>query len=81
MALIPDNVRTHESTEGIERRFGIAQDGRPTQAQLKEQAALRSAISAVAVRLNQNVADSRSKSLALTSLEEALMWAGKAIFE
>ena len=32
------------------------------------------------IDLNADVEDSREKSLALTALEEALMWAGKAIF-
>lgn len=30
--------------------------------------------------IDENVENSREKSLALTHLEEALMWAGKAIF-
>ncbi|MGX5772684.1 Acb2/Tad1 domain-containing protein [Microbacterium trichothecenolyticum] len=30
--------------------------------------------------MNHDIADGRAKSLALTALEEALMWTGKAIF-
>lgn len=38
------------------------------------------AITAAAEQLNQ-LPDSRYKSLALTALEEALMWANKAVFQ
>ena len=61
-------------------RFVIAQDGKPSVEQLDLQAELRVKIAEVADRLNWAAADSREKSLAITHLEEALMWAGKAIF-
>lgn len=80
MALIPDNVRTREDGDDIRRRFGIAQDGKPTKEQLDYQQTLRYDICTIATHLNEDVADSREKSLAITKLEEALMWAGKAIF-
>ena len=81
MALIPDNVRTRESEEDVRERFGIAQESKPTEAQLREQIAVKNNIADIAVLINQNVADGREKSLALTHLEEALMWTGKAIFK
>lgn len=80
MALIPNNVPTREDAADVRARFGIAQDSRPTAAQLDYQATVRARIADLAVDLNADVEDSREKSLALTALEEALMWAGKAIF-
>ena len=81
MALINTPSFARESIPNLQARFGIAQDGVPSPEQLKEQALTRDAIVKVALRLNQYVEDSREKSLALTALEEALMWAGKAIFK
>lgn len=69
-----------ETRSDVMRRFGIAQDGRPSQEQLDVQADIRNMIAEVAADINSDIADSREKSLALTHLEEALMWAGKAIF-
>lgn len=62
-------------------RFSIAQDGpKPSPAQLANQAHVREAIESAATRLEGASSPSREQSLALTKLEEALMWAGKAIF-
>lgn len=77
--------RTTEEQNALNKRFGIAQDA-PTidpadrEAQLNSQRDIREKIAAAALILDIDVADSREKSLALTKLEEALMWAGKAIF-
>lgn len=81
MALVPNNVPTDLDADDVKARFGIAQEGRPTEAQLEEQAVVKQAVTALAIRINENVADSRAKSIALTHLEDALMWAGKAIFQ
>lgn len=81
MALLMDNAPTQLSDEDVLSRFGIAQDGKPTEAQLREQAVLREDFASLAIRINKNVADGREKSEALTLLEDALMWAGKAIFK
>jgi hypothetical protein len=81
MALIPDNVPVRESDGDIAARFGIAQDSKPTEAQLEYQRDIRSVFSGLAQRINADVSDSREKSLALTALEEALLWTGKAIFK
>lgn len=80
MALIPDNVPTRLSAEDVAARFGIAQHGKPTDAQLAYQADIAVVFSGLAQRINTDVADSRAKSEALTVLEDALMWTGKAIF-
>lgn len=80
MALLPNNAPTREDATDIRARFLIAQDGRPTQPQLDYQADLRAVFAGLAVRINEDVEDSREKSLAITALEEALMWTGKAIF-
>ena len=80
MALVPNGYDPRESSEQIEARFGIAQDSKPTEEQLKFQRDLRAIIGGAATLLNAKVEDSREKSLAITHLEEALMWAGKAIF-
>lgn len=78
MPLMPEGQKPREDV--IATRFLIAQDGKPSEAQLKFQADLKTDIAEIADHLNYKVADSREKSLALTHLEEALMWAGKAIF-
>lgn len=44
------------------------------------QEAARKAILQAATIIDIEIADSREKSLALTSLEEALLWVGKAVF-
>jgi len=63
-------------------RFQIAQDGaKPSDAQLANQNHVREAIASAAARIEGASAPSREQSLALTKLEEALMWAGKAIFQ
>lgn len=72
--------RTSDEQNALIRRFVIAQDSAPTQAQLDLQAELKQKVLQVATDLDVGVADSREKSVALTKLEEALMWAGKAIF-
>lgn len=70
-----------EGIHDIEMRFLIAQDGgKPDELELHTQRQLREKIADAAFYLNANVEDGREKSLALTKLEEALMWAGKAIF-
>lgn len=62
-------------------RFAIAQDGpAPTAEQLAIQRGIRTSIATVADELVRVTSPSREQSLALTKLEEALMWAGKAIF-
>lgn len=78
MALSTTNPR--ETEEQISGRFIIAQDSKPSQEQLDLQKSLRETFAGLAARINRDVADSREKSLALTHLEEALMWSGKAIF-
>lgn len=62
-------------------RFRVAQDGpRPSDAQLANQKHIQEAIEATAARIEGATPPSREQSLALTKLEEALMWAGKAVF-
>lgn len=78
MALMPPGSILRED---VAKRFLITQDGRPSEDQLAYQARLRSDISELAQDINESVEDSREKSLALTALEEALMWAGKAVFK
>lgn len=77
--------RTAEEVNRLDARFGIAQDVPEVDedtrtSQLQVQQLVRRRISETAEVIDNNVADSREKSLALTHLEEALMWAGKAIF-
>lgn len=76
--------RTTDEQNALIARFAIAQDT-PVSAdehaqQLQVQSDIRSAVLNVANYIDIDIADSREKSLALTHLEEALMWAGKAIF-
>lgn len=72
--------RTSEEQDRLTKRFIIAQDSKPTPEQLEAQADVRDLIHRSALSLDLLAADSREKSCALTHLEEALMWAGKAIF-
>lgn len=80
MALTSNTMPSREHSDDVRARFLIAQDGRPSAAQLSLQTQLRQDIADTAALINAHVEDSREKSLALTHLEEALMWAGKAIF-
>lgn len=81
MALISNiTTLTRESEKDVRARFGVAQDGQPSEAQLILQRKVRDTLAAAAVEINGFVEDSREKALALTHLEEALMWTGKAIF-
>lgn len=80
MALAPNKYVSREGVHGIEMRFLIAQDNKPSQEQLDFQRDFRLVLHQAAQHLNARVEDSREKSLALTKLEEALLWAGKAIF-
>ena len=72
---------TVEELEQVSSRFIIAQDSKPSDEQKQLQAELRGHIETVAAILAEEVEPSRELSLALTYLEEALMWAGKAIFK
>ncbi|MGO2150873.1 MAG: Acb2/Tad1 domain-containing protein [Microbacterium gubbeenense] len=63
-------------------RFAIAQDGaKPTDEQLADQKLIQKLVAHTAMQLEDRTKPSREQSLALTKLEEALMWAGKAIFK
>lgn len=83
--------RTAEEQNALNKRFGIAQDtlsAKPEededygtiQQQQELQRDLRKAIVQAAVIIDSGAAPSREASLALTKLEEALMWGGKAFF-
>lgn len=82
--------RTAEEQNALIKRFGIAQDpaeDKPEEGdtgtieqKLQTQRDLREAIYKVALIVDTGIEPSREASLALTKLEEALMWAGKAIF-
>lgn len=72
---------TVEELEQVSSRFTIAQDSKPSDEQKQLQAELREHIETVAEILAGEVEPSRELSLTLTHLEEALMWAGKAIFK
>lgn len=65
-------------------RFGIAQDApAPDDIEARQlvQIQLRAKIYEAAKFMAEEIKDSRELSLALTHLEEALMWGGKAIFK
>ena len=81
MALKPFSGTTQKEKDALETRFGIAQDSRPDNEQLKIQHIIREFTVALAQQIDVHIEDSREKSLALTKLEESLMWAGKAIFK
>ena len=64
----------------VKARFGIAQTSKASEDQLEVQRLVQSEVQQLASLLIDEVAPSRELSLALTHLEETLMWAGKAIF-
>ena len=83
--------RTAEEQNALLKRFGIAQDttdGKPEETEdfgsIQEkqqlQRELRDLIVRAATVIDSGIAPGRASSLALTKLEEALMWAGKGIF-
>lgn len=78
MAIMKDELVPRED---VIPRFKIAQDGGATPGQLAYQSDVRQVYAGLADNINSTVADSREKSLALTALEESLMWLGKAIFK
>lgn len=74
---------TREQSDAVRARFNTAQDGTSSedvQDRKDAQREIATNIRAAALLLDVYVEDGREKSLALTHLEEALMWAGKAIF-
>ena len=65
----------------VESRFPIAANSPAPSAEQKQAAViLRSFFVDVALAVNDTIPDGRWKSLALTNLEEALMWANKGLF-
>lgn len=70
-----------EELKDVRVRFGIAQDGKPAPGALLLQADIRNRTALLAEHLVAEVEPSRELSMALTHLEEALMWAGKAVFK
>lgn len=71
-----------EELQDVRARFGIAQDSKPaSDVALLLQESIRSRVVVIAERLTTDVEPSRELSMALTHLEEALMWAGKAVFK
>ena len=70
-----------EELIAVRARFGIAQDSQPLPEALLIQRGIRARVAVLAERLATEIEPSRELSLALTHLEEALMWAGKAIFK
>ena len=70
-----------EELMAVRARFGIAQDSKPAPEALLLQAYIREKVAVLAEYLATEIEPSRELSLALTHLEEALMWSGKAIFK
>lgn len=73
---------SRDESELLKSRFQTAQADPPEDIEERKrvQRALQADILATAYLINDTVEDGRAKALALTHLEEALMWAGKAIF-
>lgn len=73
---------TREEEAALRARFLIAQDNQPEDIEQRKriQGFVRDDIHSVADFINKNVEDGPAKDMAVLHLEEALMWAGKAIF-
>jgi hypothetical protein len=78
MAVMPEG---QEPREEMTSRFTISHDSLASAGQKELHRDLRAAFVNMARTINETVADSREKSLAITHLEEALMWTGKAIYK
>lgn len=75
---------TDPQPPAIVSRFVVAQDTctpEEIKEQLRVQKAIRLAIFTAATEINTFLEEGREKSIALTHLEDALMWAGKSIFK
>ena len=75
---------TTEQLDELKRKFGIAQDRMDPNEQAEQlsvQLELRDRIFEVAHYISENVELSLERREAHKKLEEALMWAGKAIFK
>lgn len=77
--------RTADEQKALIARFGIAQD--KTTVDLAEdvdrkdlQGEIRQKVLELATIIDIEIESSQPKTVALTKLEEALMWAGRAIF-
>jgi len=82
MAPLIDTNPPHRSEKDIRKRFLTTHDRpAPTDEQVNWFATFQDRIGDVAVRVNDQVADSREKEIALQNLEQALTWIGKAIFQ
>lgn len=80
MGLQKNNPWAAQEQANIERNFGIAQDGKPSEEELALQASLRETFTGLAVRINRDITPGPAKTRAIIKLQEGLMWAGKAIF-
>jgi hypothetical protein len=70
-----------ESETDIRERFATAAgSAKPSPERISASVDMRESVIDVAVTINDAVPDGRWKSLALTALEEALMWANKGLF-
>lgn len=74
-------MSNRETTQDIIDRFKTAAtSGPPAVETVDASIAMREEFIGAAIRVNDTVPDGRWKSLALTALEEALMWANKGLF-
>lgn len=74
--------RDTDEQNALIARFQTAAKGEPpTQEQLDLQEDIRARILHTATHIDASVEPSRAQALALTHLEEALMWAGRAILQ
>ena len=81
MALKTFPGTTHSEKAELSKIFGLAQDSKPTDEELRIQNQIRDLIHETAQTLDVHVEDGREKSWVISHLEEALMWANKAIFK
>lgn len=79
MSVMQTGEAPKESREDISARFTA--NVNPQSDQLESSAFVRDSIRGLALYLNSRITDSREKSLAITHLEEALMWSNKAIMK
>lgn len=82
MALAIQPHTPQVTPEELAKRFRAASEGRTISDEEKNWAiTFEDRIGEIAGRINLQVKDSREKSLALTALEDALMWTKKALFQ
>lgn len=84
MSIKEDKEVSMDTLRRVTTRFGIAQDISKSdqhEKRLEVQDELRNMMYYVGLYMTRRITDNKEREVAITKLEEALMWGGKAIFK